>query len=71
MEYTEKQETLYRRGLDLLKEYGTASCTLFQQKLCIGYISARAIFERMLAEGVAVLQEEFILTLNKEKSDEV
>lgn len=67
MEYTERQESLYKEGIRLLEELETASCVLFQRKLCIGYEDARYIFERMLDEGVAILHEkkEYMIVLNK------
>ena len=66
MEHTERHELLYKEGVRLLKEHGTASTSFFQRKLYIGYATARAIFDRMLDDGIAVLKTEFTLTLNKE-----
>ena len=66
MEYTDRKELLYKEGVRLLKEHGTASTSFFQRKLYIGYATARAIFDRMLDDGIAVLKTEFTLTLNKE-----
>ena len=67
MEYTERQELLYKKGIRLLEELETASFVLFQRKLCIGYEDARYIFERMLEEGVAIPHEknEYMIVLNK------
>ena len=66
LQYTEKQELLYKEGVRLLKEHGEASTSFFQRKLYIGYAAARAIFDRMLDEGITTLKTEFTLTLNKE-----
>ena len=66
LQYTEKQELLYKEGVRLLKEQGEASTSFFQRKLYVGYAAARAIFDRMLDEGIATLKTEFTLTLNKE-----
>ena len=64
--YNERQELLYKEGVRLLKEHGEASTSFFQRKLYIGYSAARAIFDRMLDEGIATLKTEFTLTLSKE-----
>ena len=66
MEYTEKQELLYKEGLKLLRENSTASCALFQRKLAIGYGAAREIVDRMLEEGVATLGKDYTIILNTE-----
>ena len=54
LQYTEKQELLYKEGLKLLRECGTASCVFFQRKLAIGYGAAREMVDRMLKEGIAI-----------------
>ena len=69
MEYTEKQELLYKEGLKLLRENGTASCVLFQRKLAIGYTAAREIVDRMLEEGVATSSKNYTITL-KQKGEQ-
>ena len=72
MEYTEKQELLYKEGVKLLRENGTASCVLFQRKLAIGYEDAKFIYDRMISEGVAVEYRQYsIKPIRKENSDEV
>ena len=72
MEYTERQELLYKDGLKLLRENGTASCVLFQRKLAIGYEDARFIYDRMISEGVAIEYKQYSIRLSgKENSDEV
>jgi len=72
MEYTERQEMLYKEGLKLLRENGTASCVLFQIKLSIGYVDARFIYDRMIAEGVAVEYKQYsIKPSEKENGDEI
>ena len=72
LQYTEKQELLYKEGLKLLRENGTASCVLFQIKLSIGYADARFISDRMIAEGVAVEYKQYsIKPIGKENDDEV
>ena len=64
MEYTEKQELLYKEGLKLLRECGSASCVLFQRKLSIGYGAAREIVDRMLKEGIAIQGKGYTIILN-------
>ena len=72
MECTERLELLYKEGLKLLRENGTASCVLFQRKLAIGYEDARLIYDRMISEGVAVEYKQYsIRPIGKENSDEV
>jgi hypothetical protein len=72
MEYTERQEMLYKEGLKLLRENGTASCVLFQRKLSIGYVDARFIYDRMIEEGIAVEYKQYsIRPIGKENGDEV
>ena len=66
MEYTEKQELLYKEGVRLLKEDGKASCVLFQRKLAIGYGAAREIVDRMLESGIATLGKDYTIILNEE-----
>ena len=66
MEYTEKQQLLYREGVRLLEEYGKASCALFQRKLAIGYAIAREIVDRMLKEGIAIPGKGYTIILNTE-----
>ena len=72
MECTERLELLYKEGLKLLRENGTASCVLFQRKLAIGYEDARFIYDRMINEGVATEYKQYsIRPIGKENSDEV
>ena len=72
MECTERLELLYKEGLKLLRENGTASCVLFQRKLAIGYEDARLIYDRMISEGVAVEYKQYSIRLiGKENDDEV
>lgn len=72
LQYTEKQELLYKEGLKLLRENGTASCVLFQRKLAIGYEDARLIYDRMISEGVAVEYKQYsIRPIGKENNNEV
>lgn len=72
MYYTKRQETLYKEGLKLLRECGTASCVLFQRKLSIGYEEARFIYDRMINEGVATEYKQYsIRPIRKENDDEV
>ena len=72
LQYTESQELLYKEGVKLLCENGTASCVLFQRKLAIGYEDARFIYDRMISEGVAVeYKQYYIKPIGKENSDEV
>ena len=66
MEYTERQELLYKEGVRLLKEHGKASCVLFQRKLAIGYETAREIVDRMLKEGIAIQGKGYTIILNTE-----
>ena len=66
MEYTQRQELLYKEGVRLLKEHGKASCVLFQRKLAIGYGAAREIVDRMLEEGIATSGKDYTIILNKE-----
>ena len=66
MEYTEKQELLYKEGVRLLKEHGKASCVLFQRKLAIGYGAAREIVDRMLESGIATVGKDYTIILNEE-----
>ena len=71
MEYTKRLELLYKEGLKLLRENGTASCVLFQRKLAIGYEDARFIYDRMISEGVAAEYKQYsIRPIRKENSDE-
>ena len=65
LQYTEKQELLYKEGVRLLKEHGKASCVLFQRKLAIGYGAVREIVDRMLEEGLATLGKNYTITLNQ------
>ena len=67
MEYTKRQEMLYEAGVRLLRENGTASCVLFQRMLSVGYAEAREIFDRILAEGIAVLDRRHTLVLKKKE----
>ena len=72
MEYTERQELLYKEGVRLLKEHGKASCVLFQRKLAIGYEDARFIYDRMINEGVATEYKQYsIRPIGKENNNEV
>ena len=72
MECTERLELLYKEGLKLLRECGTASCVLFQRKLAIGYEDARLIYDRMISEGVAMEYKQYsIRPIGKENDDEV
>ena len=72
MDCTERLELLYKEGLKLLRENGTASCVLFQRKLAIGYEDARLIYDRMISEGVAVEYKQYsIRPIGKENDDEV
>jgi hypothetical protein len=72
MEYTIRQEILYKEGLKLLRENGTTSCVLFQRKLAIGYEDARFIYDRMIRDGVAEEYKQYsIRAIRKENSDEV
>lgn len=72
MECTERLELLYKEGLKLLRENGTASCVLFQRKLAIGYEDARLIYDRMISEGVAVEYKQYsIKPIGKENNNEV
>ena len=72
MEYTEKLELLYKEGLKLLRENGTASCVLFQRKLAIGYEDARFIYDRMIGEGDAEEYKEYsIRPIGRENNNEV
>ena len=64
MEYTEKQELLYKDGVKLLRECGTASCVIFQRKLAIGYGAACEIVDRMLKEGIAIPGKGYTIILN-------
>ena len=66
LQYTEKQELLYKEGVRLLKEHGKASCTLFQRKLAIGYGAAREIVDRMLKEGIVISGKGNTIILNTE-----
>ena len=66
MEYTERQELLYKDGVKLLRECGTVSCVLFQRKLAIGYGAAREIVDRMLKEGIATQGKGYKIILNTE-----
>ena len=66
MEHTERHELLYKEGVRLLKEYGKASCVLFQRKLAIGYGAAREIVDRMLKEGIAIQGKGYTIILNTE-----
>ena len=66
LQYTEKQELLYKEGLKLLRECGTASCVFFQRKLAIGYGAAREIVDRMLKEGIATQGKGYTIILNTE-----
>ena len=66
LQYTEKQELLYKEGVRLLKEHGKASCVLFQRKLAIGYATAREIVDRMLESGIATLGKDYTIILNEE-----
>ena len=66
MEYTERQELLYKDGVKLLRECGTASCVFFQRKLAIGYGAAREIVDRMLKEGIATQGKGYTIILNTE-----
>ena len=71
MEYTKRLELLYKEGLKLLRENGTASCVLFQRKLAIGYEDARFIYDCMINEGVAAEYKQYsIRPIRKENSDE-
>ena len=72
IECTERLELLYKEGLKLLRENGTASCVLFQRKLAIGYEDARLIYDRMISEGVAVEYKQYsIRPIGKENNNEV
>ena len=72
MECTERLELLYKEGLKLLRENGTASCVLFQRKLAIGYEDARLIYDRMISEGVATEYKQYsIRPIGKENNNEV
>ena len=66
LQYTEKQELLYKEGVKLLRECGTASCVLFQRKLAIGYGAACEIVDRMLKEGIAIQGKGYTIILNTE-----
>ena len=66
MEYTEKQELLYKEGVKLLRECGTASCVIFQRKLALGYGAACEIVDRMLKEGIAIPGKGYTIILNTE-----
>ena len=66
LEHTERQELLYKEGVRLLKEYGKASCTIFQRKLAVGYGAAREIVDRMLKEGIAIPGKGCTIILNTE-----
>ena len=66
LQYTEKQELLYKEGVKLLRECGTASCVFFQRKLAIGYGAAREIVDRMLKEGIATQGKGYTIILNTE-----
>ena len=66
MEYTERQELLYKEGVRLLKEHGKASCVIFQRKLAIGYGAAREIVDRMLKEGIAIHSKGYTIILKTE-----
>ena len=66
LQYTEKQELLYKEGVRLLKEHGKASCVLFQRKLAIGYGAALEIVDRMLKEGIAIPGKGYTIILNTE-----
>ena len=66
LQYTEKQELLYKEGVRLLKEHGKASCVLFQRKLAIGYGAACEIVDRMLKEGIAIPGKRYTIILNTE-----
>ena len=63
MEYTERQEMLYKEGVKLLRENGTASRTLFQIKLSIGYEDASFIYKRMISEGIATEFKRYTIKL--------
>ena len=72
LQYAEKQEMLYKEGLRLIMENGTATCTLFQRKLAIGYEDALLIYNRMIREGIAEKDKGYSIKLiKKEKCDEV
>jgi DNA segregation ATPase FtsK/SpoIIIE-like protein len=64
MEYTERQEMLYKEGVKLLRENGTASRTLFQRKLSLGYEDASFIYNRMISEGIATEFKRYTIKLN-------
>ena len=66
MEYTKRQELLYKEGVRLLKEDGKASCVLFQRKLAIGYGAARELVDRILKEGIAIPGKGYTIILNTE-----
>ena len=66
MDYTEKQEFLYKEGIRLLKENGTVRTALLQRRLGIGYAAAREMIDRMLEDGVAILCKEHIVVFNAE-----
>ena len=65
MDYTQKQELLYKEGVRLLKEHGMASCALFQRKLSIGYQAAHEIVDRMLANGIATQGKNYTIIFNE------
>ena len=64
LQYTEKQELLYKESVKLLHERGTASRVLFQRMLAIGYEEACEIFDRMIEEEIAVKNGSYDIVLN-------
>ena len=44
--------TLYEQALRLLLEGGEISASLIQRRLSVGYVQAREVLDRMVAEGV-------------------
>ena len=48
--------TLYEQALRLLLEGGEISASLIQRRLSVGYVQAREVLDRMVAEGVIVVR---------------